>query len=81
MERVINLTQVFKRFHQKSNASIIDPDGPGGKPISVLSRGAILQTRSKIRKIFIQKMKEWGLKLMNGFREMWGLGPMAGRSF
>jgi len=60
--------------------AIIDPDGPGGKPISVFESGAILQYLGrKTGKFYPQderkrvQVEEWL------FWQMAGLGPMAGQ--
>src|SRR5580698_8400878 len=61
--------------------AIIDPDGPGGKPISVFESGAILQYLGRrAGKLYPQderarvQVEEWL------FWQVGGLGPMAGQA-
>jgi GSH-dependent disulfide-bond oxidoreductase len=61
--------------------AIIDPDGPGGRPISIFESGAILQYLGrKTGKFYPQEerarvaVEEWL------FWQMSGLGPMAGQA-
>ncbi len=61
--------------------AIIDPDGPGGQPISVFESGAILQYLGRKTGLFYPaderarvKVDEWV------FWQMGGLGPMAGQA-
>jgi len=60
--------------------AIVDPDGPGGAPISVFESGAILQYLGRKTALFYPveerarvKVDEWV------FWQMGGLGPMAGQ--
>src|SRR3954466_1987700 len=61
--------------------AIVDPDGPGGKPISIFESGAILQYLGrKTGKFYPQEerarvaVEEWL------FWQVGGLGPMAGQA-
>ena len=47
--------------------AIIDPDGPGGKPISVFESGAILQYLGRKSGKFYPKNERDRVKVMNGF--------------
>ena len=53
--------------------AIIDPNGPGGKPISVFESGAILQYLGRNQENFTQKMKEKDQMLINGFFGKWAV--------
>ncbi len=60
--------------------AIVDPDGPGGEPISIFESGAILQYLGRKTGLFYPaderarvKVDEWV------FWQMAGLGPMAGQ--
>jgi glutathione S-transferase len=62
--------------------AIVDPDGPGGRPISVFESGAILQYLGRKTGKFYPadergrvQVEEWL------FWQMGGLGPMAGQAF
>ena len=62
--------------------AIVDPDGPGGKPISIFESGAILQYLGrKSGKLYPAdergkvQVEEWL------FWQVGGLGPMAGQAF
>src|ERR1700689_5018372 len=61
--------------------AIVDPDGPGGRPISVFESGAILQYLGRTTGKFYPRderarvaVDEWL------FWQMGGLGPMAGQA-
>src|SRR3984885_10660820 len=61
--------------------AIVDPDGPGGKPISIFESGAILQYLGRKTGKFYPReerarvaVEEWL------FWQMGGLGPMAGQA-
>lgn len=61
--------------------AIVDPDGPGGKPISVFESGAILQYLGRKTGLFYPQderarvaIEEWL------FWQVGGLGPMAGQA-
>ena len=47
--------------------AIIDPEGPGGKPISVFESGAILQYLGRKSGKFYPKNERDRVKLMNGY--------------
>ncbi len=59
--------------------SIVDPDGPGGKPISMMESGAILiYLAEKTGKFFPQKEK---YQVLQGLMfQMGGVGPMFGQA-
>jgi len=59
--------------------SIVDPDGPGGKPISMMESGAILvYLADKTGRFFPQKSKYQVLQWL--MFQMGGVGPMFGQA-
>ena len=61
--------------------AIIDPDGPGGKPISVFESGAILQYLGRKSEKFYPKNERDRVKVDEWiYWQMCGLGPMAGQA-
>jgi len=59
--------------------SIVDPDGPDGKPIAMMESGAILiYLAEKTRKFFSQKYKYQVLQWL--MFQMGGVGPMFGQA-
>ena len=59
--------------------SIVDPDGPGGKPIALMESGAILiYLADKTGKLFPQKYKYEVLQWL--MFQMGGVGPMFGQA-
>jgi GST-like protein len=59
--------------------SIVDPDGPGGKPIALMESGAILiYLADKAKKFFPEKLKYEVLQWL--MFQMGGVGPMFGQA-
>ena len=59
--------------------SIVDPDGPGGKPLSMMESGAILiYLADKVKKFFPEKDKYQVLQWL--MFQMGGVGPMFGQA-
>ncbi len=61
--------------------AIVDPDGPGGKPISVFESGAILQYLGRKTGQFYGRDERSRVEVEEWlFWQMAGLGPMAGQT-
>lgn len=61
--------------------AIVDPDGPGGKPISVFESGAILQYLGRKTGKFYPAAEATRVQVEEWlFWQMGGLGPMAGQA-
>jgi GST-like protein len=59
--------------------AIVDPDGPGGKPIAMMESGAILiYLADKTKKFFPEKLKYQTLQWL--MFQMGGVGPMFGQA-
>ena len=62
--------------------AIVDPDGPGGQPISVFESGAILQYLARKSGQFYGETERQGIAVDEWLMwQMGGLGPMAGQAF
>jgi glutathione S-transferase len=62
--------------------AIVDPDGPGGRPVSVFESGAILQYLGRKSGKFYPAEEKARIQVEEWlFWQMGGLGPMAGQAF
>src|SRR6478752_5294996 len=61
--------------------AIVDPDGPGGKPVSIFESGAILQYLGRKTGKFYPKGERQRIEVEEWlFWQVGGLGPMAGQA-
>ncbi len=78
----VQFSDDFKRLNPNSKMpAILDPDGPGGEPISVFESGAILQYLGRKTGQFYPADERARVEVDQWlFWQMAGLGPMAGQS-